>query len=200
MNLSNLKTKIKDFEDNVSSLKGRLDLLENQFVEANEMIESLKDLQITNKKSIELMNVVQSVTKDLIKSTFEHIVSNALSFIHQSDDYRFELEFDRRGNIPKLKFLVKTPDMQESHDIMNTRAGGSKDIVALALRLVLLEVSRNDGFLFLDEPFKRLDNAETERKAIEFIQEMQRESNRQIIIISHKDEVINSVDNPIIIK
>jgi len=99
-----------------------------------------------------------------------------------------------------MSFLLKTSDMQESHEIVHTRAGGSKDIVSLALRLVLLEVSQNKGFLFCDEPFKRLDNEETTQKAIEFLKEVQRETGRQLFIITHKQDVIDSVNNPIIIK
>jgi DNA repair exonuclease SbcCD ATPase subunit len=200
MNLTNLKTKIKDFEEQVASLKGKISILEDQFVESNEKIDTLKDLQITNKKSIELMNTVQAVTKDRIKETFETIVTNALQYIHQSNDYAFELEFGRRGNTPELNFSVKTPDMQEAHDIMNTRGGGTTDIVSLALRFVLLEVAQMPGYLFLDEALKHLDSPETVEKAVEFIKEIQKNSNRQIFFITHKDEVVDSVNNPIIIK
>ena len=200
MNLNNLKTKIKDFEENVSSLKGKISILEDQFVESTDNIDSLKELQIVNKKSIELMNTVQAVTKDLIKETFESIVTKALQYIHQDDNYAFELDFGRRGNTPELSFNIKTPDMQEAHDIMATRGGGTADIVSLALRFVLLEVARMPGYLFLDESLKHLDSPETVDKAIEFINEIQRNSDRQLFFITHKDEVVKSVDNPIIIK
>ena len=199
MNLSNIEKSIKNLNNNVISVKGKLSLLEEQYAESSDTLVSLKELDITNKKAIELLNFVQKATKDLIQDMFEGIITKALSFIHQSDDYKFELEFNKHGNNPKMSFLLKTPDMQESHDIMGTRAGGSKDIIALALRLVLLEISKNNGFLFLDEPYKRLDNEETINKAIEFVKETQKNTNRQIFIITHKDEVIKSVDDPIFI-
>jgi len=56
------------------------------------------------------------------------------------------------------------------------------------------------GFLFLDEPEKRLDNPETLQKMIEFVKEMQKETKRQIFVISHKKEFVDSIPNPIIIK
>lgn len=200
MNLTNLNNSIQGLENKVSQLQGSVNILEEQYTESTETLLSLKDEQIINIKSIELLNLVQKTTKELIQNLFESVVSKALQFVHQDNNYVFGLEFDRHGHIPKMRFLMKTPKMQESHEILTTRAGGSKDIIALALRLVLLEVSKNNGFLFLDEIFKRLDNDETIKKSIEFIQEIQKNTGRQIILISHKSEIINSVANPIIIK
>jgi DNA repair exonuclease SbcCD ATPase subunit len=200
MNLNSIESKINSLNTEVASLKGKLSLLEDQHTESTERLLALKDEQILNVKSVELLNIVQKATKELIQDLFQGVVSKALQFVHQNSNYKFELEFNRHGNVPKMSFLMKTPDMQESHEILDTRAGGSKDIIALALRLVLLEISRNTGFLILDEPFKRLDNEETIQKAIEFLKETQKETNRQLFIITHKNEVINSVENPIVIK
>lgn len=200
MNLNNIPTQIKELENKVASIKGKRDLSESLFVASQSKLEELKNLQEINKKAIEVLNLIQHETRDRIKIIFENVVTKALQYIHQSNDYKFELLFDRRGAIPKLQFLLKTPDMQEAHDIMTTRAGGSKDIVALALRFVLLEISKIPGFIFLDEPEKRLDNPETELKMFSFIKENQMASNRQNFLITHKQSFVDSVKNPIILK
>jgi ABC-type glutathione transport system ATPase component len=200
MNLNSIESKINSLNTEVASLKGKLSLLEDQHTESTERLLSLKDEQVLNIKSVELLNIVQKATKELIQDLFQGVVSKALQYVHQNNNYNFELEFDRHGNVPKMSFLMKTPDMQESHEILDTRAGGSKDIIALALRLVLLEIARNTGFVFLDEPCKRLDNEETIKKTIEFLKETQKETNRQFFIITHKNEIVDSVENPIVIK
>lgn len=200
INIKSLESQIKSLEDNVSSLKGKVELLENQYNDSQEKVTSLKDLQDTNKKAIELLTFVQGVTKESTKRIFEGVITNALRFIYQTNEYDFELEFSKRGNVPELKFNIKKPEMQNFHDIMATSAGGNRDIVALALREILLETFKVSGFLLLDEPFKRLDNSETINKAMEFIKELQQKTGRQIFIISHKQEVIDSVPNPIILK
>jgi len=200
MNLNNLKESIQRLEKTVSSLKGRVDILEEQYQESTDKLSELKALELLNTKSVELLNVVQKATKELIKNIFEKITTHALQYIHQSDEYSFELEFGKRGNLPELNFSIKTPEMQEAHDIIDTRGGGSCDIISLALRFVLLEVSKNDGFLFVDEPAKHLDNPETIAKMIEFIKETQKDTGRQIFVITHKQEIVDSVDNPIMIE
>ncbi len=200
MNLYNLENSIKSMEEEVSSLKGKVSILEDQDIETTKKLSSLKELQLTNLKAIELLNFVQKATKELIQEVFEGIVTKALQFIHQSNEYSFHLEFGQRGNIPELDFLVKTPDMQEPHSILDTRGGGTIDVISLALRFVLLEVSRTPGFLFLDEPEKHLDSPETLKKMIEFIQETQQKTNRQFFIISHDQELVASVPKPIFLK
>lgn len=200
MNLTNIKTSIKKLEDNVSSLRGTVNLLEEQYQESTDNLSQLKELEILNTKSVDLLNLVQKATKELIKGVFEKITTHALQFIHQSNDYGFELDFGKRGNLPEMNFCMKTPEMQEAHDIMETRGGGSCDIISLALRLVLLEVSKNDGFLFLDEPAKMLDDIDASTKMIEFIKETQKDTGRQIFWITHRDEVVESVENPIILE
>jgi len=198
VNLNNIEKLIKDLENKVSSLKGQLSLLEDQFVDTNNILDELKESRIINDKSIELLNLVQKATKELIQNMLEGIITKALCFVYQNDGYKFELEFSRHGTSPKLKFLLKTPDMQESHDILTTRAGGEKDIITLALRLVLLEISKNKGILFLDEAFKRLDSDETVKLALEFIYETQKETHRQILMIGHEKERIITDEPPMI--
>jgi len=200
MNLNNIKTSIKTLEDSVGSLKGKVNILEEQYQESTDKLTELKELELLNTKSVELLNHVQKATKELIKSIFEKITTHALQYIHQSDAYTFELEFGKRGNLPEMNFCIKTPEMQEAHDIIETRGGGSCDIISLALRLVLLEVSKNEGFLFVDEPSKHLDNPETIEKMIDFIKETQKDTGRQIFVITHKQEIVDSVDNPIMIE
>lgn len=200
MNLTDIQKSIKELESNTSSLKGKVALLEEQYDANLDRLVELQDLADTNVKAIELLNHVQKATKEKIKEVFENVVTKALQFIHQSNDYRFELEFGRRGNIPELNFNVITPDLKEPHDIMDTRGGGTADIVSLALRFVILEISKTPGFLFFDEPEKHLDSPETLYKMIEFIKETQKNSDRQLFIITHKDEMVESVPDPIIIK
>jgi len=200
MDLTILENKISSFEQNTASLKGRLDLTEELFVETEQKLTELNDLDVLNKKAIELLNLVQKSTKELICNMFETICTHALQYIHNNDGYKFELEFDRRGSKPVLRFLLKEPNKQLRHDICDTSAGGSKDIIAMALRFVLLEVSNNEGFFFGDEIFKRLDSEDTINRAIEFLKETQKDTKRQMILITHKQELIDSCSNPIILK
>jgi ABC-type iron transport system FetAB ATPase subunit len=198
--INEITSQISSLEKDVSSLHGQCSLLNEQLAQNEQSLKDLQSLQIKNQKFIELLHLVKKVTQENIKLLFEKVVTEALQYIHQDNDYKFELEFSRRGQLPELKFNIKTPEMKETHDIIDTRGGGTADIVSLALRFVLLEISKMPGFLFLDEPEKHLDSPETLNKMLEFVKEMQKETHRQIFWITHKQEVVDSVENPIIIK
>lgn len=200
MDLTNLEEKISSFEQSTSSLKGRLDLIEEQFVSTEQKLTELNDLDILNKKAIELLNLVQKSTKELICNMFETICTHALQYAYDNDGYSFELEMTNKRNKPSVRFLVKTPEKQQPHDICSTTAGGERDVLALALRFVLLEVSGNQGLLFLDEPFKRLDDPEIIARMIDFMKETQKDTKRQIITIAHEQELVDACENPIILK
>jgi len=194
-----IKKQIQILESEVNSLKGKTELLNKQLEDSIIKQKDLQSQQILNQKSTELLHLVKKITQDKIKEMFENVVTEALNYIYQSNDYKFELEFDKRGSLPTLKFNVKTPEMQENHDILSVSAGGNRDIIALALRFVLLEVSKMPGFLILDEPIRRLDNEETINQTMKFIKELQTRTKRQIIIIAHEQEVVDNADNSITI-
>jgi len=195
-----IKSQISSLEKEVNSLNGQVNLLKNQLEESVNNLENLQELQIINAKAIEVLHLIKKVTEDKIIENFEKVGTSALQVIHQSNDYKFKLEFGRRGTMPEIKFNLLTPDMKDFHNILHVSAGGSRDVLALALRFIVLELSQNKGFLFLDEPEKRLDNPETMKQMIKFIIDFQKKSNRQMIIISHEKEFIESIPNPIIMK
>lgn len=198
MNLDNLKEQIKNLENETAELKGKVSILEEQFKSSCKNLKQLKIEQEINKKAIELLTFVSQSTREKIQELFERVVTQALQYVYQSPDYHFELDFDRRGALPKLIFLLKTPEKQEKHNILNTTAGGERDIIALALRFVLLEISQNPGFLFLDEPMKRLRTQETIKQTLKFIKELNQKTNRQIFIIAKEKSIAEAVSNPII--
>ena len=201
MNNLEIKKQIQTLESEVNSLKGKTELLNKQLEDSIIKQKDLQSQQILNQKSSELLHLVKKVTQDKIKEMFENVVTESLNYIYNSNEYKFELDFDKRGQLPTLKFNVKTEEMQEKHDILSVSAGGDRDIMALALRFVLLEVSKMPGFLIMDEPTKRLFNEEVINQTMKFIKELQNKTKRQIIIIAHPEEkeVMDNADNLIII-
>lgn len=199
MNNLAIKKQIQTLESEVNSLKGKTELLNKQLEDSIVKQKDLQSQQDLNIRATELLHFVKKITEEKIKNMFERVVGEALCFIYQNNDYQFKLYFDRRGNLPILNFAVHLPDMIEKHDILSVSAGGNRDIMALALRFVLLEVSKMPGFLILDEPVRRLDNTETINQTMKFIKELQSRTKRQIIIIAHEQEVVDNADNSIII-
>ena len=200
LRINEVTNQISSLEKDVSSLQGQCSLLSEQLGQNEQSLKNLQELQIVNSKAIEVLHLIKKVTEDKIIENFEKVGTSALQIIHQSNDYKFKLKFGRNGSYPTVEFCILTPEMQEYHDILSVSAGGSRDILALALRFIVLELSQNKGFLFLDEPEKRLDNPETMKQMIKFIIDFQQRTGRQMIAITHKQEFVDAISNPIIMK
>ena len=127
------------------------------------------------------------------------MVTFALHSIYQ-EDYQFQLEFGTRGNIGEMDFKLKTPGNKEFRDLKNCTAGGSLDIISLALRFVLIQVIRPkvEGFVVIDEGTKMLSKNYRENE-YSFYKHISEKLNRQFIIITHSQEIIDLAENKILI-
>ena len=199
--LSKFKEKDEELNSELNSLNGKISLLDKQIKETNKNLEKYKEQKFLFHKSVEVVTLVQEVTKKKIKDVFEEIVTYALRYIY-NDDYKFELEFGRRGNLGELNFKVKTDTCQELHTLEDTSAGGVLNILSFALRIVLLEISQPKipGFLVLDEIFTNLRGEKYRNNASQFLKEISKRINRQIIMITQVQEFVENADNFIEIK
>ncbi len=199
--IKQLEDQFEIFTQKVGSIQGEYKTLCKQQNESESKIEQYKEDEVTYTQAVELLSLVQKVTRDKIKNAFEDIVSHALNYIYESDKYSFHLIFGRRGNLQELDFAVQTPDKTEPLDPMTTDAGGTLNIISLALRIVLMEVAspKISGFILSDESFANLSEEHVEQASM-FLKEINQKMNRQIIAISHQPKMLDSADNLIEVK
>jgi DNA repair exonuclease SbcCD ATPase subunit len=204
--MKDFATDLKILDDNFSSfsqelgrLEGQKDLLSKQLVTSKAKVEELENQKILETKAVELLHLVQRSTRDRIKEAFEQTVTFALKSIYQKD-YQFQLDFSQRGNLGELDFKLKAPENQGFLDIKDCTAGGSFDIISLALRFVLLQVMRPkvEGFVVLDEPTKMLSR-EFRANEYNFYKYIAEKLGRQLLIITHSQELIDSAEQKILI-
>lgn len=199
--IKQLEEDFEKFSQHVGELKGQYNVLRIQQDTSDAKLVQLKTDEETYTKAVELLSLVQKVTRDKIKEGFETIVTHALNYIFESDKYAFELVFGRRGNLQELNFAVKTPDKDEALNPLDTDAGGVLNIISFALRIVLMEVAnpKVQGFILSDESFANLSEDHIER-ASQFLKEINKKMGRQIIAISHQEKMIDSADKLIEVK
>lgn len=192
MNLETIKINLNELNKLISQNQGQYSLLKQQYESALAKQSALnyqKDLYL---KAVELLTAVQGVTRDKIKSEFETLVSFIMQFVTEKD-YQFQLEFNKRGNLQELDFRIKTPNNQDALDMLDSCGGGIIDLVSFALRIVLMETSipKTKGFILMDEALKHLSSNYMERIPA-LLEELSKKLNRQFIIISHEQELIDS--------
>lgn len=126
----------------------------------------------------------------------ERIVTSALSSVF-GEDFSFAIELAERGGQPAADFFVPAQVGGETVRLAphESRGGGVVDVVALALRLALLEAVRppRGGPLVLDEPCKHVSREYLPHVA-RFLREMSRRFGRQIIMVTHAQELEDAAD------
>jgi len=200
MEISELKNKLEVLSNQVGQIQGQYSLMKKEYENDLNNLKQLEYNEIIYKKAVELLSVVQKISRDRIKEKFEGLVNHAIHAICGSE-YNFNLEFGKRGNLQELDFNIQSPECKEAHELIEGESGGLIDIVALALRIVLLEINqpKNQGFIVLDESLKGLSRNFLPN-ANQFLHEISHKLNRQIIFISHSDELIENSENTIEIK
>jgi len=190
-----------DMTSELGSLEGQYKLLSEQIKESKELVTKYEKDIILSTKAVELLDMVQTITKDYTCNKFETLVTQMLQFIFESDEYEFKLEFGRRGNLQELKFYIKKPNIEEIFDPMDVSGGGVLNIISVALRIVLIEIStpRIHGPMIFDESFSNLSE-EYLPNAARFLKDLTKKLNRQIILITHKDHFKEEAERLIEIK
>jgi len=198
--ISDLKNKLETFGNKVGQIQGQYNHIKQEYDNNLRQVTVLEKNVLNHQKAVELLSVVQKVTRDRIKNKFENLVNHALHYIC-GPEYNFNLEFSTRGNLQEMRFNIQSPDCKEAHDPLEADSGGIIDIISFALRIVLLEINfpKNEGFIVLDESFKHLSRNFLPTTN-QFLKEISKKLNRQIILVSHANELIENADNLIEIK
>lgn len=189
--LKEIKSKIERVKTDVISAQAKEDLFREQCQKCAHLLEDMDKRYLFISKCIEVTDLVQKSVNSLVKIEFEKIVNSALHSVF-GEGFSFELEFGRRGDIPELEFQIKEPKFSGAFDPLDTSAGGVIDITAMILRVTLVEMfkPRAEGPLLLDEPFKHLSKKYLPSASL-FLEKLKSKINRQIIMVSHSDELIS---------
>lgn len=151
-----------------------------------------------------LLQETSDFAREQAKGRIEDIVTQALQVVFGAD-YRFHIVLDTRGHLPVVEFRLQKPDMVYKHTKVKDgetapppgftlkppdydSGGGEVDVISFALRLAVMELSDVQGPLFADEIGKHVSKEYAPNVAY-FLRQYSREFGRQIILITHNDDL-----------
>lgn len=131
-----------------------------------------------------------------LKTQIEKTVSAALQVVFE-DSSAFAVVMKTVGDAPAANWALvsKKGDEVVVSDPEDGDGGGAADVVSLALRASLLELSRPkpEGPFILDEPGKMIDKTARPNTA-HFVKHYIARTRRQGIMITHHDELEDAAD------
>lgn len=152
---------------------------------------------------IMIMENASKNSRDQVKQHLEKIVTEALRFVTQSNDYEFVIQ-DKGGTKPSYDIYVKSivngvECLQKPED---SCGGGFIDIISTTLKFAYLELFDDphimNNVVFLDEPGKMVSETMSVKFA-EFIKFLGTMFNKKIIMITHNNNISDTSDNIIFV-
>ncbi len=178
--------------------RGQLALLLAQRDEtAGALQEVSEDKGLWQLVSVLLTKVSDYARRQLVER-IEATVTAALQTVLEDDRYRFVVEIRELGGRPSAEWKVISPYMDGIElcaGIEEAHGGGLSDVVSLALRLALLELStpRPEGPIILDEIGKHVSACYRENLAY-FLKTYAQRTGRQVLLITHAEELADCGD------
>lgn len=141
-------------------------------------------------KVVYLLKKTAEYSREQAKTQIEELVSFCLHFIFE-EDISFIINFkDTKRNSAEFFVETKFNNLTVTTDPKDSRGGGVVDVVALALRIAFIQTAKpmSEGPIILDEPAKHV-SIEYISRISDFIQEISKKMKRQIILITHSQNL-----------
>lgn len=182
--LDKAKADIRQVGQKLAQMEGRKQLLEQQRDEAiMQRLEAQRELDENDLVQI-LLQKTSDYARQKAKQRIEEIVSQVLNVVF-GGTHKFIIEMVVRSNRPEADYYLddsNTVTKLEPPDY--DRGGGKIDVISMALKLAVGELTGIQGPLFLDEVGKHV-SAEFSKNVAYFLKEYSQTFGRQIILITH---------------
>lgn len=136
--------------------------------------------------------------RDFVKVEVEQLVTQGLRSIFDDATIQFNINFVTKRNQIEAEFTLshEEDDSQIQGDILSTYGGGVVDVISTSLRIIIMQLMKVKGPLILDEPGKNI-SAQFIGAFGKFLTEVSNTFDRQIVMITHNDKLIEFANNMI---
>jgi DNA repair exonuclease SbcCD ATPase subunit len=155
-----------------------------------------EDINNINKETdtlLELKDFLMSVSanyRDQLCNLFTSLVTEALTSIFEKD-IRFNIKLYSYRNEPAIDVSVIEDNLEV--DPQKSCGGGLNDIISFVIKIIFIYLKKSSKIIILDEPLKFLSRDYIEQSS-NFIHEISKRMNIQIILVSHKPDLEISCD------
>ena len=189
--------------EKINQLKNIIDrntFLKDSLEEKKEKIQ--EDISAINNEAsslTELKDFLMTVSanyRDQLCNLFTSLVTEALTSIFEKD-IRFNIRLYSYRNEPAIDISVIEDNLEV--DPQKSCGGGLNDVISFVIKIIFIYLKRSSKIIILDEPLKFLSRDYIEQSS-NFIHEISKRMNIQIILVSHKPDLEISCDKIITIE
>ena len=166
------------------------DSLENKKEKIQRDIKNINDENIILLELKEFLLTVSANYRDQLCNLFTSLVTEALSSIFERD-IKFQINLYSYRNEPAIDISVIENNLEV--DPQKSCGGGLNDIISFVIKIIFIHLKKSSKIIILDEPLKFLSRDYIEQSS-NFIRDISKRMNIQIILVSHKPDLEVSCD------
>lgn len=194
--IDKLESGLKDEMNEYYKQKGRMETLTELYNKSSDKLDKLKKENDKLQKVKLLLQNASRFAREQSKTQMEYLVSQCLQYIFDPS-MEFRIELVEKANRIEGEFYVvsKINNSEIVTRPQDSRGGGVVDVISLALRIAMMEIHdpKIDGPIILDEPAKHVSEDFIANVA-EFLKQISTLFNRQIIMVTHNNHLLESAD------
>jgi len=215
MTLIDLQSRINTTKTQFIRLQTEYNLLRNQYADIEKIILNTSNQIVLHEQVRKLLEIFVKSVEYKVRDYIEPVITEALDYVF-NQGLRFHLIFiTRRDQIEVDFILLKGEDsekiyqeflsqpikhekqleqlIKETKNLNFLYGGAVNQVLALVLRLVLVELLKIEGPVFLDEPSSAVGEEYSARLG-QFISSLSKKFNRQIVLITHSKTLASYAD------
>lgn len=185
--LYNLNSFINEELLDIAKKEGEYTIYKTQLEELERKYNAAKTVKFELDNEKILIKALYGISKTQL-SKIENLCTVALQDILQDKTIKFKIKMEETKRGIDTFFYTLSKDGE--NDIIQSEAGGTKNILSVCLRLIFSEfcTPKIEGPIILDEVGANI-SAEYQNNFAEFLRQFSEKNNRQIILISHINAV-----------
>lgn len=166
-----------------------------QLSETNSQLTDLISKQELYKKTSEFLNTFSSDMRLQVSKKVESIVTEVLQKVMNSKLYEFKIVFEQKRGTTEAQYLLFDTEYNEYMDILDNNGGGVADTVSTILFFTFLQIhTPASDFIIFDEVGKGV-SPDKRGEFYRLLKMLSIEYKKQLIYISHQNEILDVADN-----
>jgi len=175
---------------------GKKELIKNNIIQIEEDLKKYKNRIDILTKCNNILYEFEISLRTKIITEIEVLVTEGIRQILEIDNLYFKIIYNIKRNIIIADFKLYDINSKKNYDIINSFGGGLIDIIDIILHIIYLYRSNLRKILILDERGKYISN-DKQKNFSKFLCDISKKLGIQIILISHKEQIIENVNKVI---
>jgi DNA repair exonuclease SbcCD ATPase subunit len=182
---------LQEIRQRLAYIDGRRDSLIDLCTRTELKLEHLSGAADDLDRILAVLRGLEVDYRERLQRRLSKVVSQAVSAVFD-EDIKVLIENNTFRGVTSMAIMIEQDGLKT--DIFSAKGGTLVDIVAFALRVLMVIWSGLHRVVVLDEPFAHVNGEEYRLRAADLLRELHRQLGVQFIVVAHELEMIDVAD------